>query len=138
MLVKDVMRPDAAVVSVSADIRQVLRVLSQSDVRHVLVIDGDSLVGIVSARELRSALLSALGGLKQSSVKERILSQPITRMMSTDVKCVAAEDQLGQAIDLMLEHELGTVPVVENSTRKLIGVVSYVEALRIARERGET
>ena len=81
---------------------------------------------------------SALGGLKQSSVKERILSQPITRMMSTDVKCVAAEDQLGQAIDLMLEHELGTVPVVENSTRKLIGVVSYVEALRIARERGET
>jgi CBS domain-containing protein len=43
-------------------------------------------------------------------------------------------DDLVEAIDLMIEHQIGAVPVVESGSTELVGIVSYVDALRAARE----
>jgi CBS domain-containing protein len=37
------------------------------------------------------------------------------------------------AIDLMIEHRVGAVPVVQEGSTLLVGIVSYVDALRAAR-----
>jgi CBS domain-containing protein len=34
----------------------------------------------------------------------------------------------------MIEHRIGAVPVVEPGSAKLVGIVSYVDALRAARD----
>jgi acetoin utilization protein AcuB len=55
--------------------------------------------------------------------------------MSSDVICVTSESDLGDAIELMLEHRIGAVPVVDLDGERLIGIVSYVDVLREARHR---
>jgi CBS domain-containing protein len=34
----------------------------------------------------------------------------------------------------MIDHRIGAIPVVEPGGRKLVGIVSYVDALRAARK----
>ena len=33
-------------------------------------------------------------------------------------------------IDLLLEHKIGAVPVVQEETREVLGIISYVDVLR--------
>lgn len=43
-------------------------------------------------------------------------------------------DRVCDVIDLMIEHRIGAVPVVELDGSKLLGIVSYLDVLRGARE----
>jgi acetoin utilization protein AcuB len=54
--------------------------------------------------------------------------------MTTDVISVNPETELEEVVDLMIEHKIGAVPVVEADSSKLVGIVSYIDALRAARD----
>jgi acetoin utilization protein AcuB len=56
----------------------------------------------------------------------------VTNIMSSDVISVISESDTSDLIDLMLEHRLGAIPVVDEE--RLVGVVSYVDLLREARD----
>jgi acetoin utilization protein AcuB len=47
---------------------------------------------------------------------------------------VDPETEVSEAIDLMIEHRIGALPVVEPDSTKLVGIVSYVDVLRAARD----
>jgi acetoin utilization protein AcuB len=120
--------------SVRDSIRKVLSTLAEADVRHLPVLENGNLVGIVSDRDLREVVPSALDQLERPQESARILARPVSELMSSDVVAVKPEDDLVEAIDLMIEHRIGAVPVVDESTAELLGIVSYVDALRAARE----
>jgi acetoin utilization protein AcuB len=134
MVVEEIMTRDPYAVTVNTSVRQVLRGLAETDIRHVPIVADGALVGIVSDRDLRDILPGALEGFERPRETERVLSQPIAELMSSDVICVSPEDDVADAVDLMIEHRIGAVPVVEPGGRKLVGIVSYVDALRAARE----
>ena len=134
MLVQEVMTREPCVVSVRDSIGKVLSRLAEADVRHLPVMDGGELVGIVSDRDLRVVALSADGATEGSGESARSLARPISGLMSSDVVSVGPTDDLVEAIDLMLEHRIGAVPVVDEHDARLVGIVSYVDALRVARE----
>ena len=134
MIVQDVMTRDPYVAFSRDSLRTVMNKLADADVRHLPVVDGGTLVGIVSDRDLREALPSALDAVDRPRETARILAQPVSDLMSSDVVSVGPGDDLVEAIDLMLEHRIGAVPVVDVSGEKLLGIISYVDALRAARE----
>jgi acetoin utilization protein AcuB len=98
------------------------------------VTSGGALVGIVSDRDLREVVPSALDVVARPRDAARILARPISDVMSSDVVSVSPGDDLVEAIDLMIKHRIGAIPVVDASSDELVGIVSYVDALRAARE----
>jgi CBS-domain-containing membrane protein len=134
MIVQEVMTREPFTASATASVRQVLRMMTEADVRHLPILDEHTLVGIVSDRDLRAVAPDALEALEQPRQAERLLSQPIAGIMNTDVIYVHPESELGEAADLMIEHKVGALPVVEPDSLKLLGIVSYVDVLRAARE----
>lgn len=135
MLVRDIMTPDPYSVSATSSVRHVLRMLSEADVRHLPVVEGGALVGIVSDRDLRGlAALETDTALEEPEAARRALAQPASAVMSADLLTVNPETELSEAIDLMIEHRVGALPVVEPDSTKLLGIVSYVDALRAARD----
>jgi CBS domain-containing protein len=134
MLVEEVMTRKPYVAFVRDSIKSVLAKLAEADVRHLPVIESGELVGIVSDRDLREVIPSALDVVERPLECARLLARPVSELMSTDVVSVSPGDDVVDAIDLMIEHRVGAVPVVQEGSSVLVGIVSYVDALRAARE----
>jgi CBS domain-containing protein len=134
MHVAEVMTPDPFTATVRSSVGQVLRMLAEADVRHLPILDDHALVGIVSDRDLRAVAPRGLDALENPDGVQRALGQPISSVMNTDLIFVHPESELGEAADLMIEHKIGAVPVVEPDSMKLLGILSYVDVLRATRE----
>ncbi len=131
MIAREIMTPDPYTVSVTTNLRQVLRALREADVRHLPVVENDALVGIISDRDLRDVVPDALSSFASPGRIEEILARPASTLMTASVVSVNPETELPEVIDLMIENRVGAVPVVEADSSKLVGIVSYVE--RVAR-----
>jgi len=132
MNVSEIMTPKPATVSPTASLRAVMRRLLELDVRHLPVVEDGALRGIVSDRDLRDVLSRLLeeSGPGVGSVWER----PVGDVMSGDVLSVDPEADVGEVIDIMIEHKIGAIPVVSPGTDDLVGIVSYIDVLRAARD----
>lgn len=132
MVVEEVMTPEAVVVDTTASVYEALRTMFDVGVRHLPVVDDDELVGILSDRDLRGVWSPPTFAATEQASEQ--MSQPIGELMSGDVISVTPETDLGDVVDLMLEHKIGAVPVVQSGSQELVGVVSYIDVLRVARD----
>ncbi len=133
MVVAEVMSRDPYTLDVGDTLKEAVLQLTEADVRHLPVLDHGSLVGIISDRDLRAAAPEAML-LAGEGRDESLMARPVSEIMSSNVLSVVPEAELSEAVDLMLEHRVGAVPVVEADSLKLIGIVSYMDALRAARD----
>ncbi len=124
MLVSDIMTGEPAFADVTQSAKAAAEAMHELDVRHLPVVDGRELVGILSDRDLRAFTIGD-GDLGQSSVAD---------IMSADVLSLSPEDPASDVVDLMVEHKVGAVPVVDASGA-LVGIVSYVDVLEALRDR---
>ena len=134
MIVREAMSLEPYVAAVTASVRHVLSIIGEADVRHVPIVEDERLVGIISDRDLRGLMPGTLDRMEHPERAERLLSEPISQLMSADVISVEPDAELAEAVDLMIEHKVGALPVVEPRSGKLVGIVSYVDVLRVARD----
>ncbi|MBK8995806.1 MAG: CBS domain-containing protein [Myxococcales bacterium] len=134
MVVEDVMTEAPITVSSSTSIRKVITTLFESDFRHLPIVDGGQLVGIVSDRDLRAFMTPSMIELEKPEEVQRRLVQPVSTVMNADVVSVTPETDLADVIEMMLDQKVGAVPVVRPDTQELVGIVSYVDVLRAAQE----
>jgi acetoin utilization protein AcuB len=135
MVVDEVMSSDPFVVNVTDSVGAAIKKLIEADVRHLPVVSEGELVGMVSDRDLRSFTPVAMLELTHPRELKARLAQPVSKVMTSDVISVNPETEIEEVIDLMIEHKIGAVPVVEADSSKLVGIVSYIDALRAARDQ---
>jgi CBS domain-containing protein len=130
MVVDEVMTREPTTVRSTVSIGEALSTLKEVDARHLPVVDGGELVGILSDRDL----LELRNVLDNPDADTSVLERTVSAYMSTDVVSVDPETELTEAIDIMLERRVGALPVLEAETETLVGIVSYVDVLKAARE----
>lgn len=130
MVVDEVMTRDPTTVRSTVSIGEAISTLKEVDARHLPVVDDGRLVGILSDRDL----LELRNVLDDPDVDTSVLERAISACMSTDVASVTSETELTEVIDIMLERRVGALPVVEVETDTLVGIVSYVDVLKAARD----
>jgi acetoin utilization protein AcuB len=129
MIVQELMTAEPASVRLDTPISRAWEVLRDLDVRHLPVVNQDrELVGILSDRDLAVAPLPPLETELLGPDRHR-LDQPVSTIMSADVLAVEVEDDVTEAIDLMVENKVGAVPVVDPE-RHVVGIISYLDVLR--------
>jgi len=84
-------------------------------------------VGIVSQRDLYRAGMSSMLRIRRSAEREWLACIPVRDVMTTDVVTVAPDETIHAAVELMLRHRIGCLPVVEHG--KLVGLVSETDCL---------
>lgn len=131
---RDVMTRSPIAIRQTASVREAAEALKRLDVRHLPVVDEDrELIGMVSDRDLRdlpevSPDVAALMGPRVT------LESAVASVMTGAPVAVAADTDVADIADLMVEHRIGAVPVVSPEGR-LVGIVSYIDLLReLARE----
>lgn len=102
--------------------------MREHGIRHLLVVEGDALLGIVSDRDLRrpdwvdesidvSHLYQLDDGLE---VKDLMTPNPV---------CVHTYDTLHRAVAHFLERKFGALPVL-NKEEQLVGILSPLDCLK--------
>jgi acetoin utilization protein AcuB len=97
-------------------------------IRHVPVVDGEKLVGIVSDRDVRSALPSRRG-LQEgwASFGGALLSTKIAHVMSVMPITIRPAASIREAAQIMCRDKIGALPVVDGD--RLIGILSAEDIL---------
>jgi acetoin utilization protein AcuB len=113
-------------------VAEAIGLLYELDVRHLPVVRGIELVGIVSDRDLRPFIEP--GEDDAIEAMEDARSSTIGSFMNTDPVKVDPETDVRDIVDLMLLHRVGAIPVCDLDTGDLLGIVSYVDLLRVLQE----
>lgn len=136
MRVEEIMTRNPVSADVSSSIQDVADLLFAADVRHIPIInkENDELVAMVSDRDLRTYVLLREEHLLDPNYSKSRLRASIGSICETDVLSVEEGEEVSEVIDLMIENKIGAVPVVEPGSKRLVGIVSYVDILRAVRD----
>lgn len=132
MLARDIMTQKPITVQPQTRVREALEIMMNEDIRHVPVVEGNRLVGMVSDRDLRHL---AFPMLLQDTDATPALAQAVGDAMSGGVVNTTADADVDDVIDLLLEHKVGALPVVDEADGDLVGIISYTDVLQAARGR---
>ena len=113
-------------ISIRSDepIGRALGSMLEHGIRHLPVVDGDQLVGIVSGRDIRQCW-----GRTFQATGDVTLQQTVSEIMSPSPICATVETSIQEAVALMVRHRIGALPVVDLYHR-LIGIFTETDVLR--------
>jgi CBS domain-containing protein len=127
MKVKDIMTKEVATLGIEDELSLANDIMRLGRIRHLPVVSGETLVGIVSERDLfRSSLAQALG-YGNKDTREVMKTLHIKDVMVKQVTTVSPGTELKDAVALMAERKIGCLPVVQDD--KLLGLITETDVL---------
>ena len=124
LLVRDSMTREVVTVGSETTAAEALALCREKGIRHLPVLEGGRLVGMISDRDLRSAT-PALGDPDRAEALERIR---VADEMAKEVATVRPEDPIEEAAIEMYERKIGCLPVVDDDD--LVGIVTSSDVMR--------
>ena len=123
MNIREVMTPNPQCVAPGDSIQNAARIMRDCDTGAVPVVENGRPVGILTDRDI---VVRAVADGAQ-------LNRPVREIVSGDVVCVTPEMSTREAEDLMSEHQVRRLPVVDGD--RLVGIVSLGDiAVKEARD----
>jgi len=123
MLVQDIMQRNVVSVPSSAPLGEVARLLRRRGIRHLPVVDGESLVGIISDRDLKGSMASVATGPAGGEIYRLTAGDIMTRKVLTTAPMFPVEE----AARIMAMEKISALPVTE--AERLVGLVTETDLL---------
>ena len=116
--VRDWMSRKPEAVQADSPIGAAVALMHSAEIRHLLVMEGDRLTGILSSRDL---------GRLAGDGSPALLSAPVSRIMTEDPVTVAPEAPVTTAARVLLERKIGSLPVRDGD--EIVGILTLADAL---------
>jgi CBS domain-containing protein len=112
MKIRDVMTPNPRTVSPNDTIQAAARIMHAEDTGAVPVVNNGRVLAVVTDRDIVVRVVAEGGSL----------STPVGDIASKGIVCATPDMSTSEASELMSEHQIRRLPVVEND--RLVGIVS--------------
>jgi len=122
MKVAEIMTPDVIKIHKDRKLSDALELMEKHRVSRLLVVNGDELVGIITERDI----LETLGSSKHGNLIPSRLH--VSSAMSKDLITITQDADVKEAVKLMLENNIKSLPVVEQG--KIKGIVTITDLLK--------
>jgi CBS domain-containing protein len=122
--ISDVMTSKLCAIDTDKSVAYAAKMLRDEDVGLAPIVEGDRLVGTLTDRDIAIRVVAEGRDPESTTVRE---------VASTDLVTVDPQQDLGEALRLMAEHQVRRLPVVEDDGR-LVGIVAQAD---IARQRDD-
>ena len=127
--VGSMMHTPVITVTPTMSLAEVQRVMRDSNIRHVPVVSGKHLVGIITDRDLREASPSPATTLTRGEIAYQMATTPIKTCMTTDVVWISPDITMVDAARVLVQRTIDCLPVVDHGT--LVGVVTAIDCASI-------
>ncbi|OLS23437.1 MAG: Hypoxic response protein 1 [Candidatus Heimdallarchaeota archaeon LC_2] len=102
-------------------VSEAVEIMSKLHFRRIPIVWEDSLVGIVTARDLLYLIENKGLSVLTDELQYHMVKEPIF---------VYRDVELGDAVKLMFEHNIGSLPIVSERDRTLAGIVTERDLVR--------
>jgi CBS domain-containing protein len=126
MQVREAMAKTISVASPNDSLRRVAELMKKEDAGFIPVCDHDTLLGVVTDRDV------VLRGIADG--RQDVLEQSAEAIMTRPVFTVDAAADLAEAGEIMNQHEVRRLPVLENG--RLVGILSHGNLVQATRSDG--
>jgi CBS domain-containing protein len=122
--VKDLMTEGVATLKRNEKLTLAEDIMHLGRVRHLPVVDDDSneLVGIVTERDLFRGALSKALGYGQHARRKLTDTLSVKDVMTTNVITTTPDTPIAEAAEVLREHKIGCLPVLEKG--QLVGILT--------------
>ena len=128
MKVRELMTGAPITVSPDTSVLDARRLMLKERIRHLLVTDDRRLVGIITDRDIRLNLPSQARSLSMWEVYYLLAKLTVGQIMTKSVIIIGPDREARAAAQLMLEHKVGALPVLDGEV--LIGILTETDILR--------
>ena len=129
MLVRDVMQPHVVTVTPQTTLSEAVRLTRQRGIRHLPVLEGGELVGIVSDRDIKRAMASPATSLEAHELTSLLDRLTMAEIMTRPVMTVAPPVPVEEAARVMVREKISALPVTEEG--RLVGIVTETDVLEL-------
>jgi acetoin utilization protein AcuB len=128
MNVNELMTAPAITAKPDMPVLEARQLMVDKRIRHLLVTAGSKLLGIITDRDIRLNLPSPATSLSVWEINYLLARMTVDAVMTKAVVTVDPRRDARGAAQLMLDHKIGALPVVDGGT--LIGIITETDLLR--------
>ncbi len=129
MIVKEVMSKNPVSIGPASKLRAVDNLMKANKVRHVPVIKNGKLVGIVTEKDIRYAMIPEKIPGKKVPHEWNLDHLKVQDIMTNNAITISQEAQVEEAARIIYGYKIGALPVMKNN--KLVGIISVMDILGI-------
>ena len=130
MIVGEVMSKKLITVKKSDSLKKAQDLMVEKSIRHLPVMDGTELMGIITESDIRGAFIGK--GAKTNAGKIQALNpakMKVSEHMTRDPMVVVPETHIEDAALIIYKYKIGALPVTKRN--KLVGIISIMDILGI-------
>lgn len=124
----DVMSYPVVAVTPSDTLLDAAALMVDHEIRHLPVVDDGAVIGMLSDRDIRTLAGDPVRLIDETD-GDGVREMSVRDAMTTDVVSVRGDQKLDEVAHEFAAERIGAMPVVD-AGGKLIGIVSYLDALR--------
>lgn len=128
MKVRDIMTISCITAPATMPVLEARQLMLEKRIRHLLVTDGPKLLGIVTDRDIRLNLPSPATSLSVWEINYLLARMTLGAVMTKNVVVVESGREATEAAQVMLDHKIGALPVVDRG--HLVGIITETDLLR--------
>jgi acetoin utilization protein AcuB len=140
MIVEKRMSKQVVTVSPNLSLTDAISLMKQEKIRHLVVVEKDKLVGLVTQNDLENALPSQATSLSIWEMNYLIEKILVKNVMIKDVVTANEEMPVEEAARLMVDNKISCLPVLRG--KEVVGIITETDLFRIflevlgARQKG--
>jgi CBS domain-containing protein len=128
MKVRDIMTTEVVTLKVDEELSLASDIMTLARIRHLPIVEGDRLAGIISQRDLYKASLDSVMGYDYGQARDHLKTVTIKEVMIDKVITIGPDTQIHAAGQILIEKKIGCLPVIKNNA--LLGMVTETDILQ--------
>ena len=129
MIVKEVMSKNPVTIGPATKLRVLNELMKANDVRHVPVVKNGKMIGIVTEKDIRYAMIPEKIPGKKVPQGWNLDHLKVQDIMTDNTITIAQEAQVEEAARIIYGLKIHALPVMKND--KLVGIISVMDILGI-------
>ena len=126
--ISHIMTKTVVTVNQNDDLTKVVEKLKSNSIRHLPVVNGKKVVGIISRTDINRLTFGALFDGQEGSDEAILQMLTIPQVMTTKPKTVSSDTIIRDLADIFSKEEFHALPVVDNDELK--GIVTTTDVIR--------
>jgi len=129
MKVEDIMNTDVVTIGMDVRLRTVQEMFNKRKFHHILVIEDNELLGVVSDRDILKELSPFIDTSSERPQDRSTLDRRMHQIMTRKPITAEKETTIEEAADIFIKENISCLPIL-SSQKKIIGIITRKDILK--------